>query len=644
VIFCLYEDREKSLWIGTDNSGLKRIKDSKFIAFAADQILQKEIIISIFRDREGDTWIGTLGGKLFHFRESRLIETFAPPGLSGTGISAVAQYSKGNLWLGTIGKGVFQKKEKAFVPVTSGEGLTGSMVISIFKDSRDNLWFCTFTGLSILRSPSGDIETFTAREGLAGKAAHNVCEDKSGNIWIAGDKGITFLTGGKTAKQYIKYYLEDVPAVSIYEDPSPPKGEGPVFWISTIDDGLKRLNSKDGTVFSYTGAQGMTTNSIYQFFEERGSFWLMSNNGILRISKRNLNLLAKGEPGKIGCVSFGREDGMQSSEFHNELSRHSALQTKDGELWFVTKKGISIVNPGKIRVNKEPPPVVIETALFDDRSFNLPRVNETYRFKGIKRVEFRFTAPSFLSPEKIKFKYRLDGVDREWVFLPAGQERTIDFQGLAPGTYTFGVTACNAEGIWNPKGAFITFTLEPLFYQTTGFRITILILFIILVTAVILIYRGKRQKGKVGHEPEHHPQTNEIRQINEDSEEKLKYKSSGLTPEFAMECEKKLKHLMEVEKVYRDEQISLQSLARKIPTKPYIVSQVLNERLNRSFYDFINYYRIEEAKKILKSREGAQLKIAFVGDDVGFNSTAAFYKAFKEYTGMTPHQYKKQAS
>jgi AraC-like DNA-binding protein/streptogramin lyase len=641
VIFCLYEDREKSLWIGTDNSGLKRIKDSKFTAFAADQILQKEIIISIFRNREGDTWIGTLGGKLFHFRESRLIETFAPPGLSGTGISAIAEDSKGNLWLGTIGKGVFQKKEKTFVPVTAGEGLTGSMVISIVKDSRDNLWFCTFTGLSILRSPGGYIETFTAREGLAGKAAHNVCEDKSGNIWIAGDKGITFLTGGKTAKQYIKYYLEAVPAVFIYEDPSPPRGEGPVFWISTIDAGLKRLNSKDGTIFSYTGAQGMTTNSIFQFFEERGSFWLMSNNGILRISKKKLNLLAKGEPGKIDCISFGREAGMQSSEFHNELSRHSALQTKDGELWFVTKKGISIINPGKIRVNKEPPPVVIETALFDDRSFNLPRVNETYRFKGIKKVEFRFTAPSFLSPEKIKFKYRLEGFYKEWLFLPAGKERTVDFQGLAPGTYTFNVAACNAEGIWNSKGAFITFTLDPLFYETIGFKIAILILFIILVTAVILIYRGKRQKIKVGHEPEPHPQTNEI---NDDSEEKLKYKSSGLTPGFAVECEKKLKHLVEVEKVYRDEQISLQSLARKIPTKPYIVSQVLNERLNRGFYDFINYYRIEEAKKILKSREGAQLKIAFVGDDVGFNSTAAFYKAFKEYTGMTPHQYKKQAS
>jgi ligand-binding sensor domain-containing protein/AraC-like DNA-binding protein len=661
VIFCIFEDREKSLWIGTDNSGLKRLKDSKFTSFAIDQTLPEETIISIFRDRKGDTWLGSLGGKLFHFKKSRLIETFAPPGLAGTGISAIAEDSKANLWLGTMGKGIFQKRDKTFVPVTLSQELTGSMVISIFKDSRDNLWFCTFTGLIIIRDPGSDIETFTAREGLSGKAAHNVCEDKSGNIWIAADKGITFLTGGKTAKQYIKYYLEDVPAVFIYEDPSPPKGEGQVSWISTIDAGLKRLNPGDGTIFSYTVERGMITNSIYQFFEEQGNFWIMSNNGILRVSKNKLNLLAKGRGGKIDCISFGTEDGMRSSEFHNRLSRHSAVQTKEGELWFVTKKGISIVNPGRIRINKEPPPVVIETALFDDISFNLPRDNETYRFKGINRVEFRFTAPSFLSPGKIKFKYQLvlqrgsnapqnltrrviksfcggpgGGFLEKSPLAAGGKERIACFQGLVPGIYTFSVTACNAEGIWNPKGAFITFTLEPLFYQTTGFKITILILFVLLVTVAIYIYKKKRPGEKKGEE------IKDIDKDKEESEEKEKYKASNLTPEFAVECEKKLKHLMEVEKVYRDEQISLQSLAQKIPTKPYILSQVLNERLNRGFYDFINYYRIEEAKRILKSREKAHLKITVVGEEVGFNTTAVFYKVFKEYTGMTPHQYKKQ--
>jgi AraC-like DNA-binding protein len=307
--------------------------------------------------------------------------------------------------------------------------------------------------------------------------------------------------------------------------------------------------------------------------------------------------------------------------------------------------------------------VVIETAHFDGISFNLPRDNKAYRFQGIKRVEFRFTAPSFLSPGKIKFKHQLvlqwgstaaqnltrrviksfcggpgGGFLEKSPLAAGGKERVACFQGLAPGTYTFNVTACNAEGIWNPKGASIAFTLEPLFYQTTGFKITLLILFILLVTVSIYIYKKKRPGEKKAEE------IKDINKDKEESEEKEKYKTSNLTLEFAVECEKKLKHLMEVEKLYRDEQISLQSLAQRIPTKPYILSQVLNERLNRNFYDFINYYRIEEAKRILKSREKAHLKINVVGEDVGFNTAAVFYKVFKEYTGMTPKQYKKQAS
>jgi ligand-binding sensor domain-containing protein/AraC-like DNA-binding protein len=638
VIFCLYEDQEKSLWIGTDNSGLKRLKDSKFTSFAEPKILEEEIIISIFRDRKDDTWLGSLSGKLFLFRENRLMESIESPGLPGTGISAIAEDSEGNLWLGTISKGVFQKKDGTFVQLTTREGLTDNLVISIYRDSQANLWFGTFSGVSIISGFGSDIERFTTREGLAGKVVHNVYEDKSGNIWISSDQGITVLKQGKKARQNLKYYLKGISAVSIYEDSSPPKEEGPIFWITTKSAGLKRLKLKDGTICSYTTRQGMTTNTLYQFFEEHGNFWLMSNKGILRVNKKKLNRMAKGNTGKIDCISFGRADGLRSEEFHNGLSRHSALQTKNGELWFVTKKGISILNPGKVLVNKEPPPVVIESVLFDSRDLPLTHLKENYSFKGIKKVQFRFTAPSFLSPEKISFKYRLEGFDKEWLFLPAKQERTVSYQDLPPGTYTFSLTACNAEGIWNPNGAAVTFTLEPLFYQTIGFKIIILILVALIVTAVIYIYKKKIAGGK------NRKNKKEIDKDKKENEEKEKYKRSNLTPQFATECENKLKHLMEVEKIYRDENISLQSLAEKIPTKPYILSQVLNERMNRSFYDFINYYRLEEAKKILKSPEKNHLKITVVGEDVGFNSTAAFYKAFKEYTGMTPNQYKKQAS
>jgi len=612
TVLSLFEDKEKSLWIGTGNSGLKRLKESKFTSFAAPKALQKETISSIFRDREGDTWIGSLGGKLFLFREDRLIETIKPPGLPGTGISAIARDSGGNLWLGTIGKGVFQKRNGAFAQFTTSEGLADNLVTSIYRDSRGNLWFGTFAGVNILRSNGNDIDTFTTRQDLEGKIVRNIYEDHSQNIWIATDEGVTCLEKDKT----LKYYFEGIPTVSVYEDPSPPKGEGPIIWISTNGAGLKRLRFKEGKFYSYTVEQGMATNSIYQFFEEQGNFWLMSNKGILRVSKKELNLLAKGEIDRINCISFGKAEGMQSTEFHNELSRHSALQTKDGELWFLTTKGISILNPARVRINKIPPPVVIEEVFFDGKP--IPMHQDKNVFKGIRDFSFHFTALTFLSPEKVKFQYQLEGFDKELNYLPPGSKRIVHYQNLKLGTYTFKIIACNSDGIWNETGASMTFTLKPFFYQTFLYKILIFLLAVLLVSAAVYIY------------------------IKRPFDKKKKTPGLQMNPQFAKVCIKKLYQLMEVEKVYRDEKISIQSLAKQISIPPYQLSQLLNEKLNNSFSDFINSYRIEEAKELLNGPQGEEKKNITVALDVGFNSVAAFYRAFKKFTGMTPQQYKKE--
>jgi hypothetical protein len=166
---------------------------------------------------------------------------------------------------------------------------------------------------------------------------------------------------------------------------------------------------------------------------------------------------------------------LKSLEFNNELSRHSALKTQDHELWFITKKGIAVVDPGKIRKNKVKPTVVIETAIFDQNSIAFPQEAETYIIKGIGDFTFQFTAPTFLSPGKIKFKYQLEGFDREWLFILPGKDRAAHYRDLDPGTYTFRVTACSAEGVWNQTGTAVTFTLEPFFYQTLIFKIAVVL-------------------------------------------------------------------------------------------------------------------------------------------------------------------------
>jgi ligand-binding sensor domain-containing protein/AraC-like DNA-binding protein len=629
-INCFFEDKEKSLWIGTDNSGIRRLKDGKFKSYEPFAPHPEEIPLSLFEDRRGDTWVGTFDGKLFRCRGNEFIESLVLPGLSGTGILSIGEDTEGNLWLGTNGKGVFQKAVKthtpgAFLQLTAREGLADDTVTSILRDSRGNLWFSTLDGIS--RYNNSTLESFNSCDGLLGKMVHNIYEDKNQNIWIAAEKGITVFKDGKIEKENTEYYLPGVSVTCIYEDVSALNdgsigGKGNlVYWIATEGTGLKRLTLKDGIVTSYTTAHGMTSNFIYQFLEDlQGNFWLMSNSGILRVNKNELNRFAYSGVDKINCISFGISDGMKSLEFDNKFSRNSALKARNGEFHFITKKGISIVNPEKIRLNKTPPPVVIETVYFNRHPLHPPVDAEPVTFKGTTNVSFIFTAPTFLSPEKTKFKYQLEGSDQEWIYLLPGQERAAYYKDLAPGTYTFRVTACNAEGTWNQDGESLTFALKPSFYQTLLFKIAVLLLYTVLVAATFYIYKKKKHT----------------------IDNKAKYKGSPLNPYFTEECVTKLKYLMDIEKVYCDADISLQSLAEKMSIAPHQLSQLLNEKLNRNFADFINSYRIEEAKKILQSPRGARLKISSIAIEVGFSTMAAFYKAFKKHTNMTPSMFKKK--
>ncbi|MCP5106275.1 MAG: hypothetical protein GY950_23010, partial [bacterium] len=607
-INCVFEDRENSLWIGTDGYGLRRLKDGKFMSYKPFDAHPEENPLSLFEDRHGDTWIGTVNGKLFRCRGQNLIESEAPRELSGTSIVAIAEDAEGNPWLGTTSKGVFQKKKNQFIPYTDEDGLADNNVTSIFRDSRGNLWFSTFDGVSVLRSRDGTIESLKSGKGLSGTRVHNVYESNTGDILIAANKGITVLKDGKIAEKSITHYLSGISVTCIYEDPAAPDAGGGVYWITTVGTGLKRLRIKDGTITSntsYTTAHGMTSNFLYQFLEDsRDNFWLTSDRGILRVSKNELNRIADSGEGNVNCTSFGVSDGMKSLEFHNKSSRNSVLKAGNGEFRFITKKGISIMNPEKIRINTQPPSVVIEEVSFNRQSMSLPSDAEPFTLKGVTRLSIHFTVLTFLSPEKTKFKHRLEGGDgepREWVSLLPGQGRVARYEELPPGTYTFRVTACNADGVWNRSGDSLTFTLKPFFYETFFFKIAMLLLFVFLAAAAFYIFKKKKPfPGK-----------------------KAKYKGSHLNPHFAEECMKKLEYLVEVDKVYCDADISLQSLAGKMSMVPHQLSQLLNEKMDRNFADFINWNRIEEVKKILQTPGGARRKISVVAGEVGFNTMAA---------------------
>lgn len=628
VIIYLFEDREGSLWAGTYKSGLLRLKNTRFTTINPPRAPNGTILFSMVQKKDKEILMGTADGILLRLRDNQPREPITIPGLSGTGITAVHEDADGTLWLGTNGQGVVHIGENSITRFTTRQGLAEDLVTTIYKDRQNRLWFGTFDGISLLPSPTGTIQSLTSRGGLSGKKVHTIYQDNRGSIWIAADRGITVLENGiiptPGTGPALTRCLPGTPVTWIYEEPIPPNNEGPVFWLATPGTGLKRFSLKKQKIISYTTRVGMTTDFIYRFFEDRrGNFWFMSDSGILRISKAILDRFAAGLIERIDCTSFGHSEGLKNLEFNNPFPSHSAFQTREGELWFMNKKEISVINPDKVSINKVPPPIVIEAVTANQHSLPLHTAGTLHRHKDIGALQFRFTAPTLLAPGKVTFQYKLEGYSDNWTFLPPGAPREARFENLAPGTYTFRVIAGNAEGIWNVTGASFSFKLERSFTKTPLFKIIVFLLPGILVIAIAFLFYNANKKKK--------------------HNENVKYKSSTLHPDFVRQCVKKLNHLMEEEKLYRDEDISLPTLAQKLSITQHQLSQLLNEGIKRKFFDYINVYRIEEAKKIMTDPKGKDMKIQSIAYDVGFTTMTAFYKAFKKHTGMTPGRYKNQA-
>ena len=331
-VISLFKDRENLLWIGTYDSGIRRLKKARLSSYTIEENGQEEIILSMHEDQDGDTWIGTLAGRLYRYRNDKIIETRAPPEISGTGISSILEDHRGNLWLGTNGAGIFLEKAGKRRPLThftTRDGLDDNLVISIFQDSQQNIWFSTFGGVARYRQ--GALESVKI-PGPAPIKVHNVYEDSNHRILLATNKGIKEIENGVFIENKITGAFRDLIVTSILPDNDGSGSEANddrVFWIGPHGAGLKRF--KKGNLTSFTTAQGMTSNFIYQVLADRErNLWMMSDSGILRVSKDELHRFADQQlppSHRINCTSFGLADGLKSIEFNNMFSRHSALKT-----------------------------------------------------------------------------------------------------------------------------------------------------------------------------------------------------------------------------------------------------------------------------------------------------------------------------
>jgi len=438
-----YEDREGSIWIYT-LKGLFRIRKVSISMLTKDDGLNSNWVYTILQDRSGSTWIGN--GGINRFKNGEIAHYENLDGFPSRNITCIYEDRSGRLWV-CVPSGLMFYDNGRFVRYQDSNGLLNNIPVAILQDRTGTMWIATEKGL--VKSDDSRTIRYTVKDGLSNDKVTSLYEDRHGTLWIGTYQGLTRLRGDKFSTYTERDGFIGNQVRSIYQD-----GEG-VLWIGTIDAGLYRL--KDERLTRYTTKDGMYNNGVFVILEDDDeNLWMSCNRGIYRVSRRDLNDFAEGRISSISSFPLGMDDGMAGLECNGGY-QPSGMKTPDGRLWFPTTDGIAIVDPKLLWTNRAAPPVVIEDVQIDRRSTDFSGgVEVPYSSVGFEII---YTAPSFIKSERVKFRYRLEGLDDDWV--EAGHERIARYDRVPHGTYRFTVIAANADNVWNETGQSFEITVIP---------------------------------------------------------------------------------------------------------------------------------------------------------------------------------------
>ena len=505
AVGALLLDRHKALWVGTEDRGIYRIYGGHVEHFASANGLSGDYVVNCFEDREGNLWVATSSG-IDSFRNLGVVNFSTREGLRANEVNSVFVFRNGAVWIS--GTDSLDVRANNGVSSIIGKSLPGDLVTSIFEDHAGRLWVGIDNTLTIYED--GNLRQINQRNGKPLGMILGITEDVDGNIWVESKGPPMSLIRIQNLEVREEFPAPQMPAARrVAADP------GGGIWLGLMNGDLARyrhgqtetfhfqhttdsrveqvgvnpdgsvlgatafgvIGWKGGKLLTLTVRNGLPCDVVYAFIsDDRGDLWLYTQCGLVEITATELQKWWEHPDIVLQVRVFDAFDGAQP----DRAPFGAAAKSPDGRLWFANGHLLQMIDPDHLADNPLPPPVQVEGIVADRRNY-FPQ--DGLRLPSLTRdLEVDYTALSFVAPQKVRFRYKLEGRDTAW--QEPGTRRQAFYSDLRPGRYRFQVIACNNDGVWNEAGAILNFSVAPAWYQTNWFRILCVVSSVLIVIGV----------------------------------------------------------------------------------------------------------------------------------------------------------------
>jgi signal transduction histidine kinase/ligand-binding sensor domain-containing protein len=510
-IYCVSEDREDNIWVGTRGGGLNLIIPKAANLVGREQGLPFESVSSVCEDTEGTIWAASQSGILARCRAGKWEMVGPEAGWTGGAATCVAADRQGGIWVGTRDRTLRYFHDGIRGTWQRQDGLHNGSVHMIFVATNDDVWVVTGVPSHLQQLHEGKIVASLDLPG-ENRTIRAMAQGADGTLWIGTFEGQILRVSGNAL--VVERAAAGPSGRSVRALQTTPDGS---LWIGYAGAGLGWL--KDGKYARITTAEGLRDDFASQLLADgRGGLWIVGNHGLFQEQLPELTLAADGRNGRLRSLMFGRNEGLPNFQPYS-ANFPNVCRSADGRLWFATQSGLLTVHPENIHENPVPPPVLLEQVSVDDRPVALYDARSTVRTAdgsgltdlrpptaslrippGHRKLEFEYAALSFASPENVQFRYRLDNFDEQWI--EAGTQRSAKYPHLPAGDYRFHVLACNNAGVWSEAGAVLDIVVTPFFWQTWWFRGLVVLGFTASVVSVVRYVSFRRLRARM-HQLEH---------------------------------------------------------------------------------------------------------------------------------------------